>query len=177
MADQKITELTEDTAPTSDDLVVVVNDPAGTPGSKKVTLANLIKGLGGVWTPYTPSLTNITLGNGTLDFAYLKIGKLIIVRGKFVFGSSSAVGGPAIFSLPVTGIAAMNTFYETLAQIEDNGTTEYMANVTQETTTTISVGPIGTSSTYAQRINTSSTVPMTWATNDAIRLMFMYEAA
>lgn len=41
MADQKISQLTADTTPTSDDLVVVVNDPAGTPGTKKVTLANL----------------------------------------------------------------------------------------------------------------------------------------
>lgn len=41
MADQKISQLDPDTTPTSDDLVVVVNDPAGTPGTKKVTLANL----------------------------------------------------------------------------------------------------------------------------------------
>lgn len=45
MADKKITQLTEDTAPTSDDLVVTVNDPAGTPVSRKVTLNNLGKGV------------------------------------------------------------------------------------------------------------------------------------
>lgn len=38
----KITALTADTAPTSDDLAVIVNDPAGTPGTKKATLANVI---------------------------------------------------------------------------------------------------------------------------------------
>jgi hypothetical protein len=42
---QKFTELTEDTTPTGDDLVAVANDPAGTPGSKKVTLANVTKAL------------------------------------------------------------------------------------------------------------------------------------
>lgn len=45
---QKFTELTEDAAPTSDDLVAVANDPAGTPGSKKVSLANLTKALSAV---------------------------------------------------------------------------------------------------------------------------------
>lgn len=45
---KKFTELTEDTAPTSDDLVAVANDPGGTPGSKKVTLANLTKALSAV---------------------------------------------------------------------------------------------------------------------------------
>lgn len=38
---KKFTELTEDTVPTHDDLIAVANDPAGTPGSKKVKLSNL----------------------------------------------------------------------------------------------------------------------------------------
>jgi hypothetical protein len=42
MANTKITELTEDTTPTSDDLVVTVNDAGGTPTNKKVTAGNLI---------------------------------------------------------------------------------------------------------------------------------------
>src|SRR6185369_877403 len=42
---KKVTELTADTSPTSDDLTMTVNDPAGTPGNRKVTLANLTKGL------------------------------------------------------------------------------------------------------------------------------------
>ncbi len=42
MADTKITGLAADTSPTSDDLTVTVNDPAGTPANKKVTLGNLI---------------------------------------------------------------------------------------------------------------------------------------
>ena len=41
MADQKISQLTADATPTSDDLVVLVNDPGGTPGSRNCTLANL----------------------------------------------------------------------------------------------------------------------------------------
>lgn len=40
---QKITELTADTTPTSDDLIATVNDPAGTPANRKVTLGNLMK--------------------------------------------------------------------------------------------------------------------------------------
>src|SRR5689334_21476123 len=38
---KKVTELTADTTPTSDDLVLTVNDPSGTPANRKVTLANL----------------------------------------------------------------------------------------------------------------------------------------
>ncbi len=41
MANQKISELVADTSPTSDDLIITVNDVGGTPANKKVTIANL----------------------------------------------------------------------------------------------------------------------------------------
>jgi hypothetical protein len=43
MADTKISALTADTAPTTDDLLVSVNDPAGTPANRKVTIGDLQK--------------------------------------------------------------------------------------------------------------------------------------
>lgn len=46
MADQKLTELAEETSPEGTDLVYVVTDPDGTPVSKKVRLENL-PGAGG----------------------------------------------------------------------------------------------------------------------------------
>lgn len=38
---KKVTQMTADTTPTSDDLTMTVNDPGGTPANRKVTLANL----------------------------------------------------------------------------------------------------------------------------------------
>lgn len=43
MADFKLTELTAITAPDEADILYLVSDPAGTPTSKKVTVANLLK--------------------------------------------------------------------------------------------------------------------------------------
>lgn len=43
MADTKITGLTEDTSPSSSDIVPTVKDPGGTPLNRKVTLANLLR--------------------------------------------------------------------------------------------------------------------------------------
>jgi hypothetical protein len=45
MADKKITQLDAVTSVTSDDLFLIVDDPAGTPTSKKVTAANLAAGV------------------------------------------------------------------------------------------------------------------------------------
>lgn len=41
MADSSVIGLTEDTAPTADDVIYVVSDPAGTPLDRKVALGNL----------------------------------------------------------------------------------------------------------------------------------------
>lgn len=41
----KITGLTEDTAPTLDDLIAGVNDPAGTPGTRKMTVQSVVNTL------------------------------------------------------------------------------------------------------------------------------------
>lgn len=43
MADQKITELDADATPTTDDLIVTVDSPGGSPASKKATLGNALK--------------------------------------------------------------------------------------------------------------------------------------
>lgn len=43
MADTKISDLTEDTSPTTDDLVVTVNAPGSSPANRKVTIGNLLK--------------------------------------------------------------------------------------------------------------------------------------
>lgn len=78
MADTKITALTADTSPTSDDLVVTVNDPGGTPANKKVTAANLItkahglsdgivKVATGVMTSDTTGIDTTDLASGVLD--------------------------------------------------------------------------------------------------------------
>jgi hypothetical protein len=41
-ADAKVTALTEDTAPTTDDLLYTVDSPGGTPASRKATIANVL---------------------------------------------------------------------------------------------------------------------------------------
>lgn len=45
MANLKISQLTADTAPTADDLVVTVNDPGGTPATRKATITNFTKAI------------------------------------------------------------------------------------------------------------------------------------
>jgi|TARA_B110000495_G_C22999212_1_gene589483 hypothetical protein len=45
MADKKVTALTSLTAPTSADLLMIIDNPSGTPVSKQITLKNLAGGM------------------------------------------------------------------------------------------------------------------------------------
>jgi hypothetical protein len=42
MADRKVSQLTGHTAPVAEDLLLIVDDPNGTPVSKKITLKTLL---------------------------------------------------------------------------------------------------------------------------------------
>lgn len=67
MADQKITDLTADASPTDDDLLVTVNDPAGTPANRKVTVANLSAKVASDVVASGTALTGLAGPGATLD--------------------------------------------------------------------------------------------------------------
>ena len=62
MADRKITELTALTAPNQKDLLYTVDDPTGTPVSKKISLFNLF-GAVPANTSISGTFTNLPLLN------------------------------------------------------------------------------------------------------------------
>lgn len=123
------------------------------------------------WTSYTPTTTNITIGNGTWSASYIQIGKTVHLKVRFTFGSTSSISGAATFSLPVTatgfgyGVANLNrgSNYQGVALV--SGTGNVVANA------------VNASGTYALLSSTSSTVPATWTTGDVISLSLTYEAA
>ena len=177
MADAKITGLAEDTAPTSDDLVTTVHDPAGTPANRKVTLANLAKGLGGAWATWDITWTNLTETSGTETAVYTQIGKTVRCRFTFTFGASSAISGSVSLSLPVTAATYDAGVPVGLVQCVDASGGNFFGPIFITSTTVANVKLFRTDSTYASQSNLSSTVPMTWTTSDKLVGQFMYEAA
>lgn len=74
---KKITELSALTAPTADDLLVIIDDVAGTPITKKVTVGNLLGNTSANVVIYnsTPANSTITVKKGTIlfDASYLYV--------------------------------------------------------------------------------------------------------
>ena len=57
-------------------------------------------------TTFTPTWTNITVGNGTSTGSYVQVGDLVFVRASLVFGSTTALSGSQVsLTMPVTPAA------------------------------------------------------------------------
>ena len=67
---KKVTELTALNTPAGEDLLLIVDDPSGTPTTKKVTVSNLFGNVAANVVIYnnTPANSTITVKKGTIMF-------------------------------------------------------------------------------------------------------------
>lgn len=149
-----------------------------------VTNAKLAAGAGqpgGAWTSWTPTWTNITVGSGTVVAKYSQIGKTVVARISFIYGSGSAVGTAVTFTLPVTAVSYPNIANDMdiigSGHMLDSGSGNYDAVVGIATTTTARIYSKKADATHVYTTDLTSTVPFTWAANDTITLLLTYEAA
>jgi hypothetical protein len=126
------------------------------------------------WVAYTPTLTNITLGSGgTSAFYYQVVGKTLNVRGRITLGTTGALTGVATFSLPTNAITA-DQFWDGGAVMIDGGATNYPGMI-RVGTSTATVLAYTSNMSYVTSVNTSSSIPFTWASTDVINVGFTYE--
>jgi hypothetical protein len=126
------------------------------------------------WTAYTPVLTNITIGNGTVVGRYQQIGKTVTVFFKLTFGSTTAFpGGVPNFSLPFTAARELGRVVNT--NLQDAGTAD-LPGLSYASQTGVFIGVQNVSATYPTILDVSATVPFTWTTSDTVTCQLTYEA-
>jgi hypothetical protein len=127
------------------------------------------------WTSFTPTITNLTLGNGVLNARYKQIGKTVIFSIVVTFGTTTSIAGSLTFTKPVTSQAG-NTL-DGYCVYNDSGTDWILGYFIDTSATTFAITAANASVTYVKSTTLSSTVPFTWTTNDNIRINGTYEAA
>jgi hypothetical protein len=123
----------------------------------------------GAWTSYTPTNTNVTVGNGTQIAVYQRIGRLIVVQYDLLWGSTTAFSGAPGFGLPVA-VATSRRGHGT-CYILDASVNDYDAGVFASS---------GGTTAFIRRSaggGIDGTTPFTWTTSDRISFTLMYEAA
>lgn len=130
--------------------------------------------ISGAWTPYTPTLTNINIGNGTLTAAYIQIGKTVIGRIRFRAGSTTSyTAGLLEATLPApyaNADASIDTFGP--AQVFNGN------NASRALVDILPAAASGSTVYMAYGGNTvSNTLPFAWGTASGFSMNFTYEAA
>jgi hypothetical protein len=135
---------------------------------------------GGTFAAWTPSWTNVTVGNGTVTAQYATVGDLVYVYIKLLWGSTTSQSGDAIFTLPVTGITDLDTiisragtaFYIKSAQAS-MGTIRFLST----TTANFRYFYAATSPDRIRENDISATLPQVSATGDTWFANFSYRKA
>jgi hypothetical protein len=108
MADKKVTQLTALTTPTAPDLLLIVDDPNGTPVSKKITLKSLF----GAVTSNTVFSANVTVSGNRAQFASnVNITKTLTANTfKITLGSTPASNNATTVGMSVGELRFTNTY-------------------------------------------------------------------
>jgi len=123
----------------------------------------------GQWTAYTPTITGLTLGNGTVTARYQRIGNTVHLHISIDIGSTTTMGSAAI-ALPfatlseVGGVATLIRVggSRQLGQARVNGSTVIVYAVVPSTGNNVSL---------------DATTPFTWTADSFILVDATYEAA
>lgn len=131
------------------------------------------------WQSWTPTWTNLTVGNGTVTAKYVQVGKSIQFKLSLVFGSSTAVSGSVSVTLPVTSTALVGSGVPlgSARLIDISAGLFYVGFATHLSTTTMKVSWSGASGSGQIETNLSNVSPVTWAVSDEFQINGFYEAA
>jgi|SRR6185437_3224818 len=130
--------------------------------------------LTGVWAAWTPTLTNLTLGNGSVEARYNQVGKTVDYTFRFTLGSTSAVGSNPQFTLPVASRAGSTLMVLGDVIFTDTGTTNRRGYAQLNAGSTLDIIAFSTTGTS---VAVSATSPHTWAATDVLTVVGRYEAA
>lgn len=129
----------------------------------------------GAWQTWTPSYTNITVGNGTVVAKYKQVGKKVSFRFRLTFGTTTSISTAPTITLPVTAASdAVDFFSGDGAQTVGGTGASQGGSVYILSTTTMRPVSINTNGVY---IDITATVPFTWTNTDRLQVSGTYEAA
>jgi hypothetical protein len=141
---------------------------------------------GGTWVSYTPTLTNLTLGNGTLTSFYNNDGKTVNYAWYIKWGSTTSGSGNFTISIPVAADTTLGD--NNVIGTQANGSGVYWDNsasgpyvcqvmLTGSTSARIFALDVSTFANYATQRPISQSLPFAGATNDIQIGFITYKAA
>lgn len=136
-------------------------------------------GSGTALASWTPTWSNLTIGNGVNNAKFIQIGKIVHFRLLLTWGSTTSASGSISFTLPVTSVAVIGSLTTTpIGQAHFTRNTTFYSGLVQHLSTTTAVLRWHNVTGAAIKLsNMSGTSPDTWLPNDEFHAQGWYEAA
>ncbi len=132
------------------------------------------------WKNWTPTYTNLTVGNGSVAAKYVQIGDTVHAFFRIQFGSTTTIDGASVrVSMPVnaSGSYTVRSRFGEALFFDNNTNGTFLGTVGWLSATKFVVDVSNASGTYLVNASLSATVPMTWATDDILFFSATYMAA
>ena len=128
---------------------------------------------------FTPTISSLTIGNGTRTGTYFIQNKVLYFEVTITFGSTTTIGATPDLTLPfaVVGYTQFNTILNTTLFFDHSATNFFFGNLVLISSTSIRLVNQTASGTYVNISDLSATSPFTWATNDRIVVRGQYQIA
>lgn len=195
MAQEQIKQQNEETTVVSGDWFLM--QKASTDETVKVDAGNIVPdgtvvpnklmattGSSWAWQSWTPTWTNVTIGNATVNAKYIQIGKTVHCTILMTAGSTTSFAADIFrITLPITAesryaATATRAPFIGVAYYEDAGVAGYQGIIQGVSTTVVQFVVANVSGgTYSANSGVTSTAPFTWGNGDYIGGSFTYEAA
>jgi hypothetical protein len=131
-----------------------------------------------VWDTFTPTWVNLTVGNGTTTGRFIRLGRLTVIRGRVVFGSTTAITGNVSMGYP-SGVGPGTYLDDVVGQTQSQD--ESAATFYSGPVKALSAGMLvhSTNHTFAANYSimdfVTATKPFTWTTNDTLGVVVVME--
>lgn len=123
---------------------------------------------------YTPTLTNLNYGAGSMSAKYSRIGDMVHVEIKIVLGAGFSVGAAYVSTPTSINASARHPLGQAVFR-DGSASATYIGAVGIITTSAVQIWRIDSSVMRVYALG--STAPFTWAVGDEIQLSFSYIAA
>jgi hypothetical protein len=129
----------------------------------------------GEWQTWSPTYSNLTIGNGTVTARYRKVGKRVDVFFKLIWGSTTSTATYPIVSYPIAPV--YSSYVAGNATMQDVTAAIYLGVVWLDGLTGMLFMSQAANGTYLVDGTVGSTFPATWTTGDVWTIQASYEVA
>jgi len=129
------------------------------------------------WRSWTPSVSNMTVGSGTVTGRYRRDGKTVELYSRFTLAGGSAIGSNPIFGLPFTAASPGNPI-SLQTEMLDSGSAYYVGSGLLSSTYITLYYHQSFGANNAQVLGAvSATTPFVWTSGDSVTVRCTYETS